>query len=614
MPLASKALHAAALAACLLLSLVGTATAGTASSHAIAMHGEPALAGGFSAFPFVRQDAPKGGRMVYGVVGDFDNLNPVTVRGALTTARGIFADTEFGNLVIEPLMLRSPDEPFTLYGLIAESVETDAERSFVEFTLNPKATFSDGRPVRVADVLFTVDMLKQQGVVRPQYTNWLSRVSRIDTVGERGIRFTFNEKADRELPLLLAGLPVLPEHGFTRDGFGSTTLKPIVGSGPYMIASVQPGQRIVYRRNPDYWAADLPAKRGMDNYDEIVVEYFRDSNSQFEAFKKGLFYLYPDANPRHWRTAYNFPAVHDGSVVREVFETGRPAVLNAMFFNTRRQTFENPRVRQALSMLFDFEWANANLYYGAYERTSGFFDNTALSSLGRPASDGERAFLAQYPGRVDDSILAGEWRQPVTDGSGSDRRILREALSLLEAEGYRFDGSRLVDSTGRPLAFEILVQTLEQQRAALGYQRTLARIGVDIGVRQADDAQYQLRKQSFDYDVLFSAFNGTLSPGAEQVGRWGSAARDAQGSFNYSGVADPAVDAAIDAIVQARTREDYTDAVRAYDRILISGFYVVPLYYLTDQWLARWSFIHHPDRTPLTGYYLPSFWRESDGS
>ena len=270
-----------------------------------------------------------------------------------------------------------------------------------------------------------------------------------------------------------------------------------------MIASVQPGQRIVYRRNPDYWAADLPSKRGMDNYDEIVVEYFRDSNSQFEAFKKGLFYLYPDANPRHWRTAYNFPAVHDGSVVREVFETGRPAVLNAMFFNTRRQTFENPRVRQALSMLFDFEWANANLYYGAYERTSGFFDNTTLSSLGRPASGGERAFLAQYPGRVDDSILAGEWRQPVTDGSGSDRRILREALSLLEAEGYRFDGSRLVDSTGRPLAFEILVQTLEQQRAALGYQRTLARIGVDIGVRQADDAQYQLRKQSFDYDVLF---------------------------------------------------------------------------------------------------------------
>lgn len=445
--------------------------------------------------------------------------------------------------------------------------------------------------------------------MRPQYTSWLSRVARIEKVSERGVRFTFNERADRELPLLLAGLPVFPEHGFERDTFGNTTLRPLVGSGPYRIATVEPGQRIVYRRNPDYWARDLPVKRGLDNYDEIVVEYFRDANSQFEAFKKGIFYLYPDANPRHWRTAYGFPAVTQGHIIRETFATGRPAVLNAMFFNTRRETFANPQVRRALAMLFDFEWANANLYYDAFRRTSGFFDNTELSSLDRPASAGERALIERLGVDIPSDILGGTWRQPVSDGTGGDRAVLRAATDLLLAQGYRFDGGRLVRPDGAPLTFEILVQNLDQQRTALAYARTLARIGVAANIRQADDAQYQLRKQTFDYDMLFSAFNGTLSPGAEQVGRWGSAARNAPGSFNYAGVADPAVDAAIDAIVGARTREEYVDAVRAYDRLLISGFYVVPLYYLTDQWLARWSFIEHPDRIPLTGYYLPAFWR-----
>ncbi|KAA0970441.1 ABC transporter substrate-binding protein [Aureimonas fodinaquatilis] len=609
MRLDNSMLRAMALAGCSLFVLAGPLHAQEQSAHAIAMHGKPALDAGFKAFPFVNPQAPKGGKMVYGVVGDFDNLNPVTVRGALTTARGIFNDTEFGNFVFEPLMQRSPDEPFTLYGLIAESVLTDDERSFVEFTLNPEARFSDGKPVRVEDVLFTTRMMQQQGVVRPHYTNWLSRVEKIEKTGERKVRFTFNEKADRELPLLLAGLPVLPEHGFDPETFGNTTLEPLVGSGPYVISTVRPGQLITYRKNPDYWGKDLPIKQGLDNYDEITVEYFRDVNSQFEAFKKGIFYIYPDANPRHWATAYNFPAVANGAVKRDEFQTGRPAVLNAFFFNTRREIFADRQVRAALAMLFDFEWANANLFHGAYQRTSGYFDNTHLSSLGQPASALEKKLLGDQAADIPADVMQGAWRQPVTDGSGADRKVLREALSLLQASGFTLKGSQLVDASGRPLTFEILVQTIDQQRIALGYQRTLARIGVNVSVRQADDAQYQLRKQSFDYDMLVSAFNGTLSPGAEQVGRWGSVARDAPGSFNYSGVAEPAVDAAIDAMVQATSIEDYVAAVRAYDRLLISGSYVVPLFYLRDQWLARWDFIQHPETIPLTGYYLPAFWR-----
>ncbi len=296
---------------CVLIAVPAAPGAQAAPAHAIAMQGEPKLPAGFDHFPYAQPSAPKGGRMVYGVFGDFDNLNPVSVRGALTTARGIFADSEFGNLVYEPLMQRSMDEAFTLYPLIAKTVETDDARTFVEFQLDPAARFSDGRTIRPDDVIATAELLKVQGSVRPQYSNWLSKVAKVERAEPNGVRFTFNDKADRELPLLLAGLPVLPADAFDATTITQTTTKPPVGSGPYLVDRVEPGQRIVYKRNTDYWAKDLPSKRGMDNHDEIVVEYYRDQNAQFEAFKKGLssVYLYQQPNPRHWRTAYDFPAV-----------------------------------------------------------------------------------------------------------------------------------------------------------------------------------------------------------------------------------------------------------------------------------------------------------------
>jgi peptide/nickel transport system substrate-binding protein len=592
----------------LLVLPIGRAAAEPA--HAIAMQGEPALAEGFDHVPYVNPDAPQGGIMRYGVFGTFDNLNPIIVRGATTTARGIWFDPEFGNLVFEPLMQRSPDEPFTMYGLLAETVETDDARSFVEFTLNPDARFSDGKPVRVEDVLFTTEMMKVPGVVRPHYTNWLSKVDRIEKVGERGVRFTFNDQADRELPLLLAGLPVLPEHGFDRETFERTTLEPLVGSGPYVIDRVEPGRRIVYRKNLDYWAKDLPIKRGIDNYDGIVVEYFRDANTQFEAFQKGLFHVLGEGNPRRWETAYDFPAVRDGRVVKETFQTGRPAGVYGFFFNTRRPVFRDRDVREALGLLFDFEWVNQNLYYGGYQRISGYFANSELSSVGQPASEAEKALLAPFPEAVTPEVMAGEWQPPVSDGSGSDRRLMREAVEALQAAGFTFSGGRMTGPDGDPLSFEILVQNADQERIALGYARTLSRVGIEADVRQVDDAQYQLRKQSFDYDMLIAPFNGTLSPGAEQRGRWGSASAEAPGSFNYAGVANPAADAMIDAMTSARTREEFVDAVRAYDRILISGQYLVPLFYLGEQRLARWNFVKHPEVTPLTGYHLPAFWMD----
>ncbi|MCW7545139.1 extracellular solute-binding protein [Aurantimonas litoralis] len=572
------------------------------------MQGDPALPADFEHLPYANPDAPQGGTMRYGVFGTFDNLNPVIVRGALTTARGLWFDKQFGNLVFEPLMQRSMDEPFTMYGLLAETVETDDARSFVEFQLNPEATFSDGKPVRPEDVLFTVEMLREHG--RPMYANWLRPAVEIEKIGENGVRFTFDDTADRETPMLISGLPVLPEHAFDRDTFEQTTLEPVIGSGPYVIDTVEPGQRIVYRKNPDYWGKDLPVKQGFDNYETIAIEYFRDANAQFEAFKKGLSHVYIEGDPNHWRTAYDFPAVTRGDVVLESFTSGAPSNMLGFVFNTRRDVFADRAVRKGLSMLFDFEWANHNLFYDAYARTGSFFQNSELSSFGRPASDEERTLLGDHVDAVDPEVLDGSYAPMQTDGSGSDRKALQAAVSALRDAGYQFEGRSLIGPDGKPLAFEILVQSSEQERIALAYKRSLDRVGIQATIRQVDDAQYQARKNAYDYDMILATYSASLSPGAEQVYRWGSVSRDLPGTFNYAGAADPALDTMIGEIVAARSREDFVTAVRAYDRLLISGYYVLPLFHLPEQWLARWKFIQHPETTPLYGYQLPAFWRD----
>ncbi|MBC6714998.1 ABC transporter substrate-binding protein [Aurantimonas sp. DM33-3] len=590
------------------VALGATSPAIAEPAHAIAMQGDPALPADFEHLPYANSDAPQGGTMRYGVFGTFDNLNPVIVRGALTTARGLWFDKQFGNLVFEPLMQRSMDEPFTMYGLLAETIETDDARSFVEFQLNPEATFSDGKPVRPEDVLFTVEMLREHG--RPMYANWLRPAVEIEKIGENGVRFTFDDTADRETPMLISGLPVLPEHAFDRDTFEQTTLVPVIGSGPYVIDTVEPGQRIVYRKNPDYWGKDLPVKQGFDNYETIAIEYFRDANAQFEAFKKGLSHVYIEGDPNHWRTAYDFPAVTRGDVVLESFTSGAPSNMLGFVFNTRRDVFADRAVRKGLSMLFDFEWANHNLFYDAYARTGSFFQNSELSSFGRPASDEERTLLGDHVDAVDPEVLDGSYAPMQTDGSGSDRKALQAAVSALRDAGYQFEGRSLIGPDGKPLAFEILVQSSEQERIALAYKRSLDRVGIQATIRQVDDAQYQARKNAYDYDMILATYSASLSPGAEQVYRWGSVSRDLPGTFNYAGAADPALDTMIGEIVGARSREDFVTAVRAYDRLLISGYYVLPLFHLPEQWLARWKFIQHPETTPLYGYQLPAFWRD----
>ncbi|UWU16066.1 extracellular solute-binding protein [Rhizobium sullae] len=576
--------------------------------HGIAMHGEPALPPDYRHFSYVNPDVKKGGKISYGVVGTFDNLNPFILKSMRTTARGMW-DPDYGNLVYESLLLRSRSEPFTLYGLLAETVEWDEDRTFVQFNLNPKAKWSDGQPVTPEDVMFSFELLRDKG--RVPFANRLSLVSKMGKVGEHSVRFTFNDKADRETPMIFGLMPVLPKHAIDPETFDRTSLVPPLGSGPYKIKAVKPGESITYERDPNYWGKDIPSKVGMDNYDQITVQYFLQDTTLFEAFKKGDIDVYPDGSPGHWATAYNFPAVSTGAVIKDTFQPKLPSGMFGFVFNTRRPLFANTKVREGLSLIFDFEWANKTLYSGAYKRTQSFWQNSKLSSFGVPADARELEMLGPIKDKIDPAILDGTYKLPVTDGSGRDRNVLKKAVQVLKEGGYSIQGGKMVDSSGKPLAFEIMTQNPDQEKLAIAFQRSLQTVGIAASIRTVDDSQYQSRTNSFDYDVILKSYVSSLSPGNEQLSYWSSAARDREGSSSFAGVADPNVDTLIKHILTARSEEDFTAAVRSYDRLLLSGHYVLPLYHIDQQWVARSKRLGHPDIVPLYGYQLPAWWDQS---
>ncbi|WP_075289101.1 extracellular solute-binding protein [Pararhizobium arenae] len=586
-------------------SLAATAPAMAEPVHAISMHGQPALPADFKNFPYANPNVKKGGKVAYGVVGTFDSLNPFILKSMRTTARGML-DPEYGNLVYDSLMQRSRDEPFSLYPLLAETVEWDDDRTFIQFNINPRAKWADGQPVTPEDVIFTFELFRDKG--RVPFSTRMAKVAKLEKVGDRSVRFTFNDEADREFPLLIAMTPILPKHATDVATFDQTSLKFPLGSGPYQVAEVKAGERIVYKRNPDYWAKDLPSKVGFDNYDQISVEYFLQENSLFEAFKKGEVDIYAEGSPTKWARSYNFPAVQSGDVVKDEFTPKTPSGMLGFVFNTRKPIFADAKLRQGLAMAFDFEWVNKNLFDNAYTRTQSFWQNSNLSYLDKPADDRELALLGDIRNRINPKVLDGTYRLPVTDATGRDRNVLREAVTLLREAGYSIKDGKMLDAKGTALSFEIMTQNEGQEKLALAYQRFLTALGISASVRTVDDSQYQQRSQSFDYDVIIKSFPSSLSPGIEQVGRWTSTARDRQGSDNFAGVADTDVDTLVNNILQARTVEDFTAAVRAHDRMLVSNFYLVPLYHISAQWVARQKHIGRPDTNPLYGYQLPAWW------
>ena len=562
------------------------------------MHGEPQLPESFTHFPYVNPQAPRGGMLRQAVTGSFDSLNPFIIKGQPVQAVSTY--------VFETLMARNKAEPFSLYGLLAKSIDVAPDRTRVTFNLDPRATFSDGQPVTSDDVAFSFEALREHG--RPNHRTYYAKVESIEIPDDRTVTFHL-PGGDRELALILGLMPILPRHAFAARAFDSTTLEPLIGSGPYTISEVRPGERVLFTRNPNYWGRDLPVSRGLWNFDAIQLDFYRDEQAAFEAFKKGLSDIRIEIDPSRWSLGYDFAAVAKSEVVLETIPNALPAPISALAFNTRRPLFADLRVREAMIHAFNFEWANENLFHNLFRRSQGYFDGSELSSLGRPASARELALLAEAGGDLPGDILEGRYRLPVADRSGRDRANLRRALELMGQAGWEPRNGVLTHrQTGQPFAFELLVQSREQERIALNYRRLLGAIGVKVDLRRVDSAQFQSRLLTYDFDMVFVTWHNSLSPGNEQAFYWGSFGRTQPGTRNYMGAADPVIDAVIEALLEASTRDDFVAAARLLDRLLIAGRYALPLYHAPGQWLARWTHIALPTEPSLYGLDLTAAW------
>jgi microcin C transport system substrate-binding protein len=587
---------AAALSAFLLLAVAAPARA--APAEGVAMHGEPKYGPGFTHFDYVDPDAPKGGNLAMAAIGTYDSLNPFIVKGA--PAAGI-------GLVYETLTTQSLDEPFSEYGLLARTIEVADNRSYVAFELRPEARWHDGRPVTVEDVIFSFETLKTKGL--PFYRAYYANVAEVVEDGPGRVKFVFDGTPNRELPLIVGQMPILPKHWFEGRTFEATSLEPPLGSGPYRVGKLDAGRSITYERVTDYWGAGIPVNRGRNNFDTVRYDYFRDPNVALEAFKAGQFDLRLENSARFWATGYDGPALRQGLVVKEEIPTEGGTGMQAFVFNTRRDKFKDPRVREALGYAFDFEWTNKTLFYGQYTRTHSYFANSELAAHGLPGPD-ELVLLEPYRERVPKEVFEKDYEPPVTDGSGNIRDNLREAVRLLKEAGYEVKGGKLTNTkTGEPLAFEILLDQGGLFERIVGpFAKSLERLGIAVSLRTVDDAQYENRLQSFDFDMVVGTFGQSLSPGNEQRDFWGSAAADQPGSRNLIGVSDPVVDALIQKVITAETREQLVAACRALDRVLLWSHYVIPQWHNRVTRIAYWNKLARPQATPRYGIDLFAWW------
>ncbi len=567
-----------------------------APAHGLAMHGAPALAGDFAHLPYANPDAPKGGRIVFGVTGGFDSLNPLVLRGR--------APGEVRAHTLESLMARNWDEPFALYGLLAESVATPPDRSWVEFVLRPEARFSDGAPVEVEDVLWSMETLAEVG--RPNFRAVWSKVAAVERQGPRAVRFVLSEP-DREAPLILGLVPILKRG----QEIGEPGLTPLIGSGPYVVATAEPGRSLVLRRDRDWWGRDLPVNRGLHNVDEIAVEYFLDGGAHFDAFRAGQVDFWREGDPVRWAERFDFPRMAQGRAVRAEIPHGRPTGMYGFVFNTRRAPFDDIRVRRALTLAFNFEWVNAALFGGGYARIGAYFDNSPLAHHG-PAEGAEAALLAPFADSLPAGTLEGAWRPPLADAADPrNRRNLRAAARLLEEAGWSVRDGALRDAAGAPFAFEILLASPTEERVAGPFREALATLGIDARLRTIDAAQMQQRRLDYQYDMIVNRWGLSLSPGAEQRLYWGREGVTEPGSRNYAGVESPAVEAAIDALLTADAAEDFAAAARALDRVLSHGVYVIPFWHDPVSRIAHDAGLAYPDRLPLYGDWIgwaPEVW------
>jgi microcin C transport system substrate-binding protein len=576
----------------LAVAAIGLAGAGAAANeahprHGISVFGDLKYPPDFKHFDYVNPAAPKGGALrLYGI-DSFDSLNPFILRGV--SVEGI-------ELIFDTLMARALDEPDAVYGLVAESVEVAADRSAVTFNLRPEARFHDGTPITAEDVAFSFRMLTEKG--HPRFRLIYDGVARTEALGPHRIRFAFKPGEHRDLPTLLASLQIISKAYYAKVEYDRTTVESPLGSGPYRVRAVDPGRYIEYERVADYWAKDLPVNRGRYNFQTVRIDYFRDRDIAFEAFFAGNYDYREEFTSRDWATKYDDkPAIRNGFVVRETLPDETPSGVQAWFFNLRRDRFKDRRVRAALDLAFDYEWTNRNLFYGLYQRTNSMFENSDLAAHG-PPSAAELALLEPLRGKVPDEVFAKPYASPITDGSGNNRDNLRAAARLFNEAGWRIKDGVLVDAKGEPFRLEFLLFEASFQRIINPYVANLKRIGVDASIRVVDVANFQNRRQTYDFDVVIERYVQPLTPGVEQRDYFGSAAADVPGSRNLAGIKDPAVDHLIEKIMAARTRVELVVAVRALDRVLMWNRYSVPQWFKGAHNIAYWNKYDRPKVPP----------------
>ncbi len=574
-----------------------TTDAGVVTSHAIAMHGEPLYPANFAHFAYVNPDAPKGGTVVMEAEGSFDTFNPFTLKGSPAIGVG---------LTVETLMTSSNDEAFTEYGLIAETITVPADRSWVEFSVRPEARWHDGEPITADDVVFSFETLMAHG--HPFYRAYYGSVAKAEALDERRVRFTFVEGENRELPLILGQMPVLPKHYWEGRDFEAPTLEPPLGSGPYRVKTFESGRSIAYEKVEDWWGADLPVNVGQYNWGEVQYEYYRDDTVSFEAFKAGQYDFRQINQAKEFAIGYDIPQIADGRMIKELIPNEDPTGMQGFIFNTRRDIFKDSRVRDAIALAYDFEWANHTLFNGQYTRTESYFSNTELASSGLPEGE-ELEILERYRGRIPDEVFTTEFKAPVTDGSGNNRENLRKATDLLKEAGWVVkNGFRVSEETGQTLKFEILLNSPTFERIVLPFAQNLKKLGIDASVRTVDSSQYQNRLDAFDFDMVVGGFGQSLSPGNEQRDFWSSASADIDGSRNIIGIKDPVIDELIELVIAAPSRESLIARTRALDRVLLWGFYVVPNWHIQAYRVAFWDKFGRPEALQKYGLGMLANW------
>lgn len=571
----------------------------TPTVHGLALYDEPELPADFTHFPHVNPEAPRGGTLTQAAVGgSFDSTNPFIIRG--TPAAGLYE-------IYDTLVEGNPGEPFSVYGLLAEGIRLDPERTWIEFDLRPEARFHDGEPVTAHDVVYSFELLTEQG--NPFYGAYYADVEAVTALDERTVRFEFAAVHSRELPLIVGQLPVLPKHYWEARDFSAPTLAAHPGSGPYRMAEVDPGRRIVYERDPDYWGQDLAVKRGRHNIDRLVYDYYRDRDIAWEAFKAGVLDYRIDARAATWAIGYDFPAYRDGLVRRLAVPDGQPARMQAFIFNLRRDKFADARVREALSLAFDFPWLNANLFYDAYRRTESYFQNSEMAASGLPEGE-ELALLEGYRDRLPERLF----REPVPHEHPLElRERLRLALDLLREAGYEVQGDRLVHGeSGQPLSVEVLLFDTGMERVTQPMLRNMARLGIQGSIRIVDINQYLNRLRSFDFDMTVGQFPQSNNPGNEQRDFWTSAAAETPQSRNLMGLADPVVDDLVDRLIRAESREELNVTARALDRVLLWRFPMIPHYHSGETRIAIWDKFAWPEPFPKYGMDLAAWWVDAE--